>query len=40
MKEMVTLNRKEERRLAVLNQVAMGKMIDQEADNRAHTNGY
>ncbi len=31
MKEMVTLNRKEQRRLVVLNQVETGKMIGREA---------
>jgi len=31
MKEMVTLNKKEQRRLVVLNQVAVGKMIGREA---------
>ena len=31
MKEMVTLNKKEQRRLVVLNQVEMGKMIGREA---------
>ena len=31
MKEMVTLNRKEQRRLMVLNEVEMGKMIGREA---------
>jgi hypothetical protein len=31
MKEMVTLNRKEQRRLMVLNQVETGKMIGREA---------
>jgi hypothetical protein len=31
MKEMVTLNKKEQRKLVVLNQVAVGKMIGREA---------
>jgi len=31
MKERVTLNRKEQRKLVVLNQVAVGKMIGREA---------
>ena len=31
MKEMVTLNRKEQRRLMVLNEVEMGKVIGREA---------
>ena len=32
MKEMVTLNRKEQRRLVVLNQVETGKMTGRDAD--------
>ena len=31
MKEMMTLNKKEQKRLVVLNQVEMGKMIGREA---------